>query len=54
MANTKAYFGFFESWKIISDYINWVEQGGVDIYGCVETARIWAKSLLEAQNECFA
>ena len=54
MANTKAYFGFFNSWKIITDYISWVESGGEDIYGCIDVAREWARHLLEAQNECFA
>ena len=54
MARTKQYFSFFNSWKIISDYIYWVESGGEDIYGCLETARQWAQSLLRAQNECFA
>lgn len=53
MARTKQYFMFFGFWKIITDYIRWVEAGGEDIYGCLEIARKWANSLLCAQNECF-
>ena len=48
------YAMYFENWKIVSDYVNWVESGGCDIYGCVDVARQWARSLLQAQNDCFA
>lgn len=47
------YMMYFESWKIITDYINWVEQGGYDPFGCVDVARRWARSLLRAQNDCL-
>ena len=36
----------FELWKIVFDYIAWVEQGGEDIYGCYETAKAWLPKLL--------
>ncbi len=44
---------YYEAWKIISDYIEWVASGGESLYGSIETARSWAYSLLVAQSSCF-
>ena len=44
---------YFEAWKIISDYIEWVAEGGESFYGSVEVAQAWADVLLVAQNNCF-
>lgn len=44
---------YYEAWKIISDYIEWVVGGGESLYGSVETAQAWAYSLLVAQGNCF-
>ena len=44
---------YYESWKIISDYVEWVTSGGESFYGSIEIARAWMDSLLQAQNKCF-
>ena len=44
---------YYENWRIIYDYILWVEAGGKEYYGSVGRAREWATALLLAQNECL-
>ena len=44
---------YYEAWKIISDYVEWVASGGESLYGSVEVAQNWAAVLLAAQSSCF-
>ena len=44
---------YYEAWKIISDYVEWVAGGGECFYGSIEVAKAWANSLLQAQSKCF-
>lgn len=44
---------YYESWKIISDYVEWVTSGGESFYGSVEIAKAWADSLFQAQSKLF-
>ena len=53
MSSRELFNCYFEAWKIISDYIEWVTSGGESLYGSVEVARSWATTLLIAQSTCF-
>ena len=53
MKPTELFYCYYESWKIISDYIEWVSTGGESLYGSIEVAKAWAKSLFQAQSSCF-
>lgn len=44
---------YYESWKIISDYVEWVMSGGESFYGSIEIAKAWADSLFKAQSKLF-
>ena len=53
MSGRELFNCYYEAWKIISDYIEWVTGGGESLYGSVEVARNWAGALLAAQSSCF-
>ncbi len=53
MSPAEMFYCYYESWKIISDYIEWVSAGGESFYGSIEIAKAWANSLFEAQSSCF-
>lgn len=53
MKLAELFYCYYESWKIISDYIEWVSSGGESFYGSIETAKAWANSLFKAQSSCF-
>ena len=54
MTKMELFYCYYDSWKIISDYIDWVTNGGESFYGSVEVARDWASSLFAAQNNCIS
>ena len=53
MSGRELFECYFESWKVITDYIEWVASGGESLYGSIEVARDWAAALLVAQSSCF-
>ena len=53
MSPAEMVYCYYESWKIISDYIEWVSAGGESFYGPIEIAKAWANSLFKAQSSCF-
>lgn len=53
MSGMELFYCYYESWKIISDYIDWVAHGGESFYGSIEIAKAWAASLFQAQSKCF-
>ena len=53
MSPAELFYCYYESWKIISDYIEWVKIGGESFYGSIEVAKAWADTLLQAQSKCF-
>lgn len=53
MSPAEMFYCYYESWKIISDYIEWVSAGGESFYGSIEVAREWAESLFKAQTDCL-
>ena len=54
MSVMELFYCYHDSWKIISDYIEWVMNGGESLYGSVDVARSWANSLFVAQNNCIS
>lgn len=53
MTGAELFQCYYEAWKIITDYVEWVAIGGESFYGSVEIARAWADALFAAQSECF-
>ena len=53
MLSKELFYCYYDAWKIISDYIDWVVSGGESLYGSIDVAREWARRLLIAQNEQF-
>ena len=51
MTHKEKYLLYFNTWKIIMDYVMWVKNGGEAFYGSSEVAEVWAEHLLLAQNE---
>lgn len=53
MSRMELFKCYHDAWKVISDYIEWVAEGGESLYGSVEVAQAWACTLLAAQSSCF-
>ena len=53
MSTAELFRCYYESWKIISDYVEWVVSGGESLYGSIEIAKAWAESLFQAQSKLF-
>ena len=53
MLKKDLFYCYYEAWKIISDYVDWVASGGESLYGSIDVARDWARKLLMAQSACF-
>lgn len=53
MSPAELFSCYYESWKILMDYVEWVVSGGESFYGSVEIAKAWADSLFQAQSKCF-
>lgn len=53
MSGTELFKCYYDAWKILTDYIEWVAEGGESFYGSVEVAQAWADVLLIAQNSCW-
>ncbi len=53
MSNMELFNCYYEAWKVITDYIDWVNSGGESFYGSIEVARNWASALFIAQSALF-